>query len=52
VNISLSRENGIKRLDKVIEDIGRLKERFKRVAYHYDVSIKKDLETNKAVDIS
>jgi len=52
VNISLSKKNGIKRLDKVIERIGRLKERFKRVAYHYDVSIKKDLETNKAVDIS
>ena len=52
MNISLSRKNGIKRLDKVIERIGRLKGRFKRVAYHYDVSIKKDLETNKAVDIS
>ena len=39
-------------MDKVIERIGRLKEKFKRVAYRYNVTIKKDTETNKAVDIS
>ena len=32
--------------------IGRLKERFKRIAYRYTIEIKKDDNTNKAIDIS
>ena len=49
---ALSKKNGIKRYEKVIERIGRLKERFKRVAHRYEVIIKKDPETNKAKAIN
>jgi transposase len=49
---ALSKKNGTKRYEKVIERIGRLKERFKRVAHRYEVTIKKDPETNKAKAIN
>ena len=49
---ALSKKNGTKHYEKVIEKIGRLKEKFKRVAHRYEVIIKKDRETNKAVTIS
>jgi len=49
---ALSKKNGIKRYEKVIERIGRLKERFKRVAHRYEVTIKKEPETNKAKAIN
>ncbi|MDO9548132.1 MAG: transposase [Candidatus Marinimicrobia bacterium] len=51
---ALSRKNGVRRLpdDKVIERIGRLKERFKRVAHRYEISIEKDSQTNKAKAIN
>lgn len=49
---ALSKKNGTKRYEKVIEKIGRLKERFKRVAHCYEVVVKKDPETNKAKDIN
>ena len=49
---ALSKKNGTKRYDKVVERIGRLKERFKRVAHRYEVTIKKDPETNKAKAIN
>ena len=49
--LSLSKKNGIKRYDKVIERIGRLKERFKRVAHRYEITVKKDPETEKAKSI-
>jgi len=48
IQSALSKKNGIKRYDKVIERIGRLKERFKRVAHRYAIIIKKDSKTNKA----
>ncbi len=43
--------NGTKRYDKVIERIGRLKERYKSVARGYKITVKKDSETDKAKDI-
>jgi len=49
---ALFKKNGIKRYDKVVERIGRLKERFKRIAHRYEVSIKKDSQTNKAKAIN
>jgi transposase len=49
---ALSKKNGTKRYEKVIERIGRLKERFKRVAHRYEVTIKKEPETNKAKAIN
>lgn len=51
-NDALSKKNGTKLYDKVVEKIGRLKERFKRIAYQYTIEIKKDDKTNKAESIS
>jgi len=48
---ALSKKNGAKRYEKVIEKIGRLKERFKRVAHCYEVIVEKDPETNRAAAI-
>jgi len=49
---ALNLRNGTKRYDKVIERIGRLKERFKLVSHRYNVSIEKDTETDKAKNIT
>ena len=51
-NESISKKSGIKCYDKVVERIGRLKERFKRIAYRYAIEIKKDDKTNKAESIN
>jgi len=48
---ALNLKNGTKRYDKVLERIGRLKERFKLVSHGYNVSIEKDTETDKAKNI-
>ena len=49
---ALNLRNGTKRYDKVVERIGRLKERFKLVSHHYNVSIEKATETDKAKNIT
>ena len=49
---ALHLRNGTKRYDKVVERIGRLKERFKLVSHHYNVSIEKATETDKARNIT
>jgi transposase len=49
---ALYKKNGTKRYEKVIEKIGRLKERFKRVAHHYEITIKKDPQTDRAIGIN
>jgi transposase len=49
---ALHLRNGTKRYDKVVERIGRLKERFKLVSHHYNVSIEKATETDKAKNIT
>jgi transposase len=45
---ALSKKHGTKRYDKVVEKIGRLKERFKRVARRYEIEIVKDENTELA----
>lgn len=47
---SLSRKSSTKRSEKVVEKIGRLKERFKRVAYRYQITVEKD-EKNRVTHI-
>ena len=47
---SLGKKGCVKRYEKVIERIGRLKERYSRVAHFYDISVKE--ENGKAVEIS
>ncbi len=48
---ALDLKNGTKHYDKVIERIGRLKERYKSVARGYKIKIEKDHETDKAKNI-
>ena len=49
---ALNLRNGTKRYDKVVERIGRLKERFKLASHRYNVSIEKDTETDRAKNIT
>ena len=49
---SLHLRNGTKRYDKVIERIGRLKEKFKLVSHTYKVIVEKDNKTDKAKNIT
>jgi transposase len=49
---ALQLRNGTKRYNKVVERIGRLKERFKLVSHTYKVTIEKDTETDKAKNIT
>jgi len=48
---ALHLRNGTKRYDKVVERIGRLKEKYKLVSHYYKVSVEKDSETDKAKKI-
>jgi transposase len=48
---ALDLKNGIKLYDRVLERIGRLKERYKSVARGYKITVKKDPKTNKAKSI-
>lgn len=47
---SLGKKGGVKRYEKVIERIGRLKERYARVSYFYDITVKE--KDGKVVEIS
>ena len=49
---ALHLRNGTKGYNKVVERIGRLKERFKLVSHHYTISVEKDIETDKAKNIT
>jgi transposase len=49
---SLYLRYGTKRYDKVVERIGRLKEKYKLVSQSYKITIEKDTETDKAKNIS
>lgn len=49
---ALHLRNGTKRYDKVVERIGRLKEKFKLVSHRYRISIEKEAETDKAKNIT
>jgi transposase len=48
---ALDLKNGTKRYDKVLERIGRLKERYRSVARGYKIAVEKDRETDNAKDI-
>ena len=48
----LQKKNGIKGYDKVIEKIGRLKERFRRVARRYEINVFKQDGTDKVTTIT
>ena len=46
------KKHGTKIYDKVIGKIGRLKERYKRVSRHYEITVTKDENTNRATAIT
>jgi len=48
---ALDLKNGTKRYDKVLERIGRIKERYRSVARGYKIAVEKDRETDKAKSI-
>lgn len=48
---ALSKKNGTKKYEKVLEKIGRLKERYRRVSRRYEISVEKSDETGNATDI-
>jgi transposase len=49
---ALSKPHGTKRYDKVLEKIGRLKERFRRVARRYEIGVTKDEKTDRATAVT
>lgn len=49
---ALNKKHGTKRYEKVVEKIGRLKERFKRVARRYEIEVARDEKTNLATQIA
>ena len=49
---ALSKPRGIKAYDKVLEKIGRIKEKHKGISSHYEIKVKKDPSSNLATDIT
>ena len=47
----LHKKGTVKRYDKVMEKIGRLKQRYARAARYYDITVEQDTNTGKAVSI-
>ena len=52
VRAALSKNRGTKRYEKVIEKIGRLKERFKRVARRFEINVDKEEDTDRVTAIT
>jgi len=52
VRDSLHKKYGTKKYDKVLEKIGRLKERYRRVARRYEISVEKDDKSAHAININ
>jgi len=51
VHAALFMKNGTKKYEKVIERIGRLKERHARVAHRYEISVEKDEASGNAIRV-
>ena len=49
---ALYKKHGTKKHDKVLEKIGRLKERYRRVARRYEISVEKDDQSGNATTIN
>jgi len=47
----LHKKGTVKRYDKVMERIGRLKQRYARAARYYDITVEPDTNTGKAISI-
>jgi transposase len=51
VRKALHKKHGTKKYEKVLEKIGRLKERYRRVAKRYEVNVEKDENSANAVNV-
>ena len=47
----LKKKGTLKRYDKILERIGRLKEKYSSAAQHYDITVTPDAESDKAIAI-
>lgn len=52
LNAGLNKKGCVKRYDKVIERIGRLKQKYSKVSKHYQISIKNDKKSGKATQVT
>lgn len=52
VSEALHKKHGTKKYEKVLEKIGRLKQKYSRVARRYDISVKKSDETGNVSNIN
>lgn len=52
VRNALNKRYGTKKYDKVLEKIGRLKERYRRVAPRYEIIVEKDDKSQNAININ
>jgi len=52
INEGLSMKGRTKSYDKVVERIGRLKERYRRVSKRYEIEVKRDDGSNRATSVS
>jgi len=48
----LHKKSCVKKYDKIIERIGRLKQRYSKASKHYNINVKKDSHTENAVEIN
>ena len=48
----LHKKRCVKKYDKIIERIGRLKQRYSKASKHYNINVKKDSQTENAVEIN
>ncbi len=48
----LSKKGTVKKYEKIIEKIGRLREKYKRVSSYYDIKVKKEKNGKNAISIS
>ena len=52
LNIGLSKKGTTKKYQKILERLGRIKEKYARAAQHYEVTVEADEERDKAISIS
>jgi len=52
VGKALHKKHGTKKYEKVLEKIGRLKEKYRRVARRYEISVDKDDQSGNAIHIN
>lgn len=52
LELGLHKKRCVKKYDKIIERIGRLKQRYSKASKHYNISVKKDSQTENAIEIN